>query len=112
MSSHSTHEEKPVLVTKSAMFFALMIVGLLIGTMNFVKSMSHTEGHGGAEAHGTESHTAPNPEHGSATHGADAHATPPPHESEAQKQASADAAKSEKANDTPKAEAHEAPAKH
>ncbi|RQO31364.1 hypothetical protein DBR32_05210 [Taibaiella sp. KBW10] len=110
--SHATQEEKPVLVTKSAMFFALMIVGLLVGTINFVQEMGHTEGHGGSAAHGTESHTAPNPTHGSETHGADAHATPTPHEPKAQAQASADAAQSVKGKDTPKTEAHEAPAKH
>lgn len=38
--------------TKAAMFFALIIVGLLIATANFVQVMGHSEGHG--EAHGTE----------------------------------------------------------
>lgn len=54
--------------TKAAMFFALIIVGLLIATANFVQVMGHSEGHG--EAHGTEAgHDA----HGG---GHDAHATP------------------------------------
>lgn len=54
--------------TKAAMFFALIIVGLLIATANFIQVMGHSEGHG--DAHGTEAgHDA----HGT---GHDAHAAP------------------------------------
>lgn len=67
--SHSTHEEKPIISSRSAMFFALIIVGLIVGTMNFVKAMSHSEGHGGGHGeHQTE-----------AAHGAPAHGTPAAH---------------------------------
>lgn len=56
--------------TKAAMFFALIIVGLLIATANFIQVMGHSEGHG--DAHGTEAgHEA----HGAGA-GHDAHAAP------------------------------------
>ncbi len=72
--------------TKAAMFFALIIVGLLIATANFVQVMGHSEGHG--EAHGTEAthgahgtghdgHAAP--EHGTEHAAGDAHAAPAHH---------------------------------
>lgn len=64
--SHSTHEEKPLISSKAAMMFALIIVGLILGTMNFVKAMSHSEEvHGGG--HGTEA------THGEAGHEGAAH---------------------------------------
>lgn len=83
--SHSTHEEKPVLASKSAMMFALIIVGLFIATMNFIKAMSHSEeGHGGAHqteaAHGAPAHGATHEEatgHEATTHEAATHEATP-----------------------------------
>lgn len=58
--------------TKAAMFFALIIVGLLIATANFIQVMGHSEGHG--EAHGTEAGHGGHDAHGAAGH--DAHGAP------------------------------------
>lgn len=57
MEHDTNHEEenKPVLVTKSAVAFGFLIVGGLIAAINFVQVMGHSEdGHGVAhEAHAT-----------------------------------------------------------
>lgn len=52
--SVATEDNKSrTVTTKAAMFFALIIVGLLIATANFVQVMGHSEeGHG--EGHATE----------------------------------------------------------
>lgn len=62
--------------TKAAMFFALIIVGLLIATANFIQVMGHSEGHG--EAHGTEAGHGGHDAHAAPAHGNE-HATPAAH---------------------------------
>jgi hypothetical protein len=110
--SHSTHEEKPLISSKAAMMFALIIVGLILGTMNFVKAMSHSEeGHGGG--HGTEA------SHGAAGHEGAAHEATS-HEATGHEAthdtAAAHAAETHEAKDSTHHEAaaehHEAAAKH
>lgn len=71
--SHDTHEhhhpagnDKPVVEFKSAFYFVLILAGLFIATIGFIKSMSHDEGgHGEHSAQHTEA----------AGHGHDAAAT-------------------------------------
>lgn len=68
-----SHEENPSIPFKAAFLFVLIIVGLFVASMGFVKSMSHDDsGHGGAhteaahDAHGAAAtHEAA---HGDATH--------------------------------------------
>ena len=48
---HDTPNDKPIIEFKSAFYFVLILAGLFIASMAFVKSMSHSEG-GGHEAHG------------------------------------------------------------
>lgn len=71
--SHDTHghhhepqNEKPVIAFKAGLYFVLILAGLFIASIAFVKSMSHDEGgahgghhteatgHGGHEANGHE----------------------------------------------------------
>lgn len=107
--SHSTHEEKPIISSRSAMFFALIIVGLIVGTMNFVKAMSHSEGHGGGHGeHQTEA------AHGAEAHGEAAHEATG-HEAAAHDTTHAaehNAPKGDTAAHKAAAETHEAAAKH
>lgn len=62
---HESHNDKPVLEFKSAFYFVIILAGLFIAAIGFVKSMSHDEG--GHDAHGAQ--------HAEATHGHDAAAT-------------------------------------
>lgn len=63
---HESHNDKPVLEFKSAFYFVIILAGLFIASIGFVKSMSHDEG--GHDAHGAT--------HTEATgHGHDAAAT-------------------------------------
>ena len=63
---HDTQNDKPVIAFKSAFYFVIMIAGLFIATIGFVKSMSHDEG--GHDAHGAA--------HSEAAHGThEEHAT-------------------------------------
>lgn len=65
--SVATEDNKSrTVTTKAAMIFALIIVGLLIATANFVQIMGHSDDHGAGhgDAHATE-----------ASHGGDAHGT-------------------------------------
>jgi hypothetical protein len=49
-----SHEENPSIPFKAAFLFVLIIVGLFVAAMGFVKSMSHDEsGHGGAHTEAT-----------------------------------------------------------
>ncbi len=69
--SVATEDNKTrTITTKAAMIFALIIIGLLIATANFVQIMGHSEDHGAGhgDAHATEA--------GHDAHGADAHGTP------------------------------------
>ena len=55
MGHDAGHEEenKPVVVTKAAVAFGLLIIGGLIATTNFIQVMGHSdEGHG--TEHGTQ----------------------------------------------------------
>ena len=63
-----------IVTTKAAMFFALIIIGLLIATANFIQVMDHSDDHG--TGHGTD---ATHEAHGAATHGSasDDHAHAP-----------------------------------
>lgn len=63
---HETHNHKPVLEFNSAFYFVIILAGLFIASIGFVKSMSHDEGgHGAHAAQHTEA----------AGHGHDAAAT-------------------------------------
>lgn len=60
--SHDTHDahghhhepanDKPVVEFKSAFYFVLILAGLFIASIGFVKSMSHTDD--GHDAHGAQ----------------------------------------------------------
>lgn len=101
--------------TKAAMFFALIIVGLLIATANFVQVMGHSEGHG--DAHGTEAahgiHGGSHEAHSTPAHGNEHAAAGAAHKDTA---ATADAGKAGAHADTAHAEAVHGkgaePAKH
>ncbi|MDI9320656.1 MAG: hypothetical protein QM530_09315 [Phycisphaerales bacterium] len=69
--SHNTHEhehhsasDNPSVAFKSAFYFVLILAGLFVAAIGFVKSMSHDEG---GHADGTEQH-ATHEGHGEATH--------------------------------------------
>lgn len=76
--SHDTHDthghhhhfpenDKPVIAFKSAFYFVLIIAGLFVAAMGFVKSMGHDEsGHGGGHA----THQEAGGHEGQAAHGA------------------------------------------
>ncbi len=49
--SHAVQTEKPNLPSSAAFWAVLIFVGLIIGYINFVKSMSHDEGHGTTTEH-------------------------------------------------------------
>ncbi len=77
---HETPNEKPTLQFQSAFYFVIIIAGLFIATMAFIKSMSHDEGGGhGAHASGHateathESHEAAGAEHHEAPATEEAH---------------------------------------
>ncbi|RYD98218.1 MAG: hypothetical protein EOP54_08385 [Sphingobacteriales bacterium] len=101
--------------TKAAMFFALIIVGLLIATANFIQVMGHSEGHGAA--HGTEAghdaHGGGHDAHAAPAHGKE-HAAPAAHTEDTS--ATADEGKAGANADTAHAEAVHgkgaAPAQH
>jgi hypothetical protein len=83
--SHDTHEhhhetshDKPVLEFKSAFYFVIILAGLFIASIGFVKSMSHNEG--GHDAHGAQHSEAVGHE---ATHGEATHEAAPMHEEHA-----------------------------
>jgi hypothetical protein len=55
--SVATEDNKSrIVTTKAAMIFALIIIGLLIATANFIQVMGHSDDHGAGHgaAHGTE----------------------------------------------------------
>lgn len=71
--SHDTHghehhsaNDNPSVAFKSAFYFVIILAGLFVAAIGFVKSMSHDEG-GHVAAHGTEQH-ATHEGHGEATH--------------------------------------------
>lgn len=76
---HETPNEKPTLQFQSAFYFVIIIAGLFIATIAFVKSMSHDEGGHGAHASGHateathESHEAAGAEHHEAPAAEEAH---------------------------------------
>ena len=75
---HDTHNDKPVVEFKSAFYFVLILAGLFIASIAFIKSMSHNEG--GHEAHGAAHTEAGHAEHQDAHHEATEHeATAPTH---------------------------------
>lgn len=82
--SHSVPSDKPNISSSAAMWTAIIIVGLIIGAINFVKAMSHDDGHGGGHGAATEHHEA-GAGHGAATehkaNDAGGHATSPEQES-------------------------------
>ena len=68
---HDTHNDKPVVEFKAAFYFVLILAGLFVAGIGFVKSMSgshetHTEAAGHNE-HGAATHEATSEDH---SHGA------------------------------------------
>lgn len=67
---HDTHNDKPTVEFKSAFYFVIILAGLFLASISFVKSMSHDEGGHGAhgaqhsEAAGHEAHDAAAPHEG------------------------------------------------
>lgn len=52
---HDTHNDNPSVQFNSAFYFVIILAGLFLAAMAFIKSMSHTEeGHGAAHAQHTE----------------------------------------------------------
>jgi hypothetical protein len=61
---HDTHNDKPTVEFKSAFYFVIILAGLFLASISFVKSMSHDEaGHGGHGAQHSEATS-----HDAATH--------------------------------------------
>jgi hypothetical protein len=72
---HENHNEKPIIEFKSAFYFVIILAGLFIATIGFVKSMSHDEG--GHDAHGAQHTEATEHGHdGTSSEAAPAHDAP------------------------------------
>jgi hypothetical protein len=63
--AHHEHDAKPVVQFNAGIYFVLILAGLFLASIAFVKSMSHSEG--GHGAHETEA-THEGHEGGAATH--------------------------------------------
>lgn len=48
---HESHNDKPVIQFKAAFYFVMILAGLFVCSIGFVKSMGHDEGHA-TEEHG------------------------------------------------------------
>lgn len=68
--SHPVHVERPNESSSAAFWATMILIGLIIGAINFVRVMSHDEGHGTEhhQAHGQDNghgaHTPAAPHHG------------------------------------------------
>jgi hypothetical protein len=70
--SHSTHtEEKPNIPSSAALWSVVIFIGLVLATINFVKSFSAADAHGAHATHDTHG-AAPAQGHDAAPH-TDAH---------------------------------------
>lgn len=71
---HDAHNDKPVIPFKAGIYFVLILAGLFLASISFVKVMSHDEG--GHDAHGGGNHTEAPAHH----EGTGAHEAAAPHE--------------------------------
>lgn len=80
---HETHNDKPVLEFNSAFYFVIILAGLFIASIGFVKSMSHDEGGHGAQ----HTEAAGHGHDAAATHEETKHEATPAHEAEHKEEA-------------------------
>jgi hypothetical protein len=90
---HESHNDKPVLEFKSAFYFVIILAGLFIAAIGFVKSMSHDEG--GHDAHGAQHTETTHGHDGAATHKEAGNAAEPTHEGHAEAEHKEEAAPAE-----------------